>query len=112
MSREVEIKELKDHFKNREEVEKFFGGEQFKFTFMSEGTIFFETLNPIYVNEELHSFQIAFYNNDRNDFFAYSSFNDWLGGFQLQEVEIESEENHKRTKMYFDTWAEGWELKK
>ncbi len=104
MSREVEIVELKNHFKNRKEVEDFFGEEVFKFSFMSEGTIYFETLNPIYVNDQLYDFQISFYKTEGRDFFAYSSFTDWLDRHQLAEVEIRSKEKEERTEMYFDTW--------
>tara|TARA_R110002051_G_scaffold322578_1_gene413451 strand:- start:345 stop:680 length:336 start_codon:yes stop_codon:yes gene_type:complete len=111
MTREIEIVELKSHFKTRKEVEEFFGDEVFKFTFMTEGTMYFETLNPIFLNEELHVFQLSFYHNDSHDFFAYSSFTDWLDKYQLSEVEIISKETNKRTQMYFDTWNENFKNK-
>lgn len=102
MKKELEIQEIKNHFKSRKEVEHFFGEDVFKFTFMSEGTIHFETLNPMYINGELHRFCISFYYTNDNDFFCYSSFIDWLDKYQLQEVSVISDETNIKTQMYFD----------
>lgn len=98
------MKELESIFKNREEIEKFFGDEVFRFKFMSEGTMYFETLNPIFISDQLVRFQLAFYYENGLDFFGYSSFKSWLDNFQLSEVSCINEESLVLTKMYFEEY--------
>ena len=62
-------------FKNRKEVEEFFKNEMFEFSFHSEGTIFYNTLEPIFLNDELFKFQLSFYipESGGDDFFKFSN---------------------------------------
>jgi hypothetical protein len=95
------MKEFKNYFKSREEVEKYFGDEVFKFDFMSDNTMYFKTLKPAFVAEQLVTFQIAFYFEKCQDFFSYSNFVHYLDKFQLAKVICISEETAKRETMFF-----------
>lgn len=93
---------FENYFKNRDEVEKYFGKEVFKFSFMSDNMMHFETLSPRFIDGELFNFSLRFYFGDSGyEFFNYSSFDKWLDKFQLSEVECISEETHKRASMFF-----------
>jgi len=100
------MKQFENFFKNRKEVEAFFDNEVFKFTFMGENMMTFDSLNPKFVDEELFSFSLSFYYEEGNNFFAYSSFKDWLCEFQLSNVTCESSESHERSSMFFRTYKE------
>lgn len=95
------MEHFKDYFKSRKEVQDFFGSEVFKFSFMSEDTIFFDTLEPRIINDVLYSFEISFYHESGNDFFNYSGFHSWLDKMQLHQVDIICETNNERETMYF-----------
>jgi len=91
------------YFKNEEEIKQFFKGQTLKFSFKSEGTMFFETLYPQMIGDELLMFQISFYENE-NDYFCYSSLdgeNGWLDKFQIAEVQSISEIDKSHTDLYF-----------
>lgn len=94
------MKQFEDYFKSRAEVEQYFGEEVFKFTFMSDNLINFETLNPAFIDGELVNFRFSFFYKSGYDFFAYSSFKTWFDKFQIHEVECISEETHERAIMY------------
>lgn len=100
-----------NYFKNEEEVKQFFKGQTLKFTFKSEGIIFFETLYPNIIGDGLFLFQLAFYDN-ANDFFCYSSLdgeNGWLDNFQISEVTSISEVDGLHEKMYFKQYNDNHE---
>jgi len=67
------MKHLEDYFKTRKEVNAFFDREMFKFSFMSEGQVFFKSLAPMQMAGDYLNFQLSFYYEDQ-DFFNYSSF--------------------------------------
>lgn len=94
------MEQFKDYFKSREEVEKYFGNEVFKFKHMSDNMMTFVALQPRFIDEELFVFSLTFYYED-GDFFDYSSFDNWFDKFQLSEVACISEETHKITSMFF-----------
>ena len=95
---------MENYFKNRQEVEQFFDNEVFVFSFFTEGQIYFETLRPIFLGDELFKFQISFYINPSETFFNYSSFDDWLDKFQLAEVVKVSDTDNTQETLYFDTY--------
>ena len=97
-----------NYFKNEEEIKQFFKGQTLKFTFKSEGQIFFETLYPMSIGDELTIFQLSFYDN-QNDFFCYSSLsgeNGWLDKFQIANINSISEVDNSNTELYFSTYKE------
>ena len=79
---------MENYFKNRKEIEQFFGNQFFEFSFQSDGMVFYDTLAPITLGDEMFSFQLSFYlpTNKSNDFFRFSSFNCFLEKFQLASV--------------------------
>jgi hypothetical protein len=97
---------MEQFFKNRKEVEQFFKDEVFAFKFMSDNIIYFETLNPIFLGNELYNFSLCFYYEDCKDFFRYSSFNQWLDQFQLSEVVKINEATQQRESLYFAKYNE------
>ena len=97
---------FKDYFKSRKKVEQFFGSELFKFSFMSDNTIFFETLEPRIIDDVLYSFEISFYHESGFDFFNYSGFHSWLDNMQLHKVEAICELDNDRETMYFKQYEE------
>ena len=101
---------MENFFKSREEIEQFFKQEYFVFTFFSEGCIFFETVRPIFLGVELFRFQLSFYmpENGSNDFFNYSSFNDWLDKYQLCSIIKISGVDNSNEELYFETFNESW----
>jgi hypothetical protein len=101
---------MENFFRNRKEVEDFFKNEYFVFTFFSEGTIYFETLRPIFLGNELFKFQLCFYmpENGASDFFNYSSFNDWLDKFQLSSVIKVDEIDNSTEELYLEKYNEKW----
>lgn len=102
--KEIDIK--KSFFKTRKEVEQYFNQEMFKFSLMTENTVYFDTLNPISIDGLLTDFTVAFYYED-SDFFTYSSFKgreDWFSKMQLAEVWAKQEELNERTQLYFETY--------
>ena len=100
------MQELENYFKNREEVEKYFSKEMFEFQFMSDGVMYFRTLEPVFIGDNLGSFQLSFYSNHLKDFFKFSSFKSWLSEFQLAGVTWISEETEEQTGMYFERYKE------
>jgi len=96
---------MENYFRNRLEVEQFFKNEYFVFSFMTDQTMFFETLRPIFLGGELFKFQVSFYYNDGGTFFNFSSFNDWLDEFQLSEVVKISEVDNSTEILYFEKYA-------
>ena len=99
------MEEFKDYFKSRKEEEKFFKDEVFKFTYMSENMISFETLYPISIDSELVNFELTFYYENQT-FFAYSNFNTWFEELQLMEVSCSYENQTSGTKMYFSKYKD------
>jgi hypothetical protein len=97
---------MENYFKNRKEVEQFFKNEVFAFKFMSDNTIYFETLNPIFLGNELYDFSLCFYYEDCKDFFNYSSFSQWLDQFQLSEVVKINTATNERESLYFEKYNE------
>jgi len=100
------MEEFENYFKNRKEIEEFFTNEVFKFSHMSDNRMFFESLNPVFLGDCLVSFSLSFYFEEGKDFFAYSSFKDWLEKFQLSEVTCTVEETSEYCLMYFRTYAD------
>lgn len=100
------MKKLKKSFKNREEVEKYFKNDVFKFVFISDNAMHFESLNPHWVGEKLYSFELEFYFNEGREFFCYSSFADWFKYHQLSRVIMISEETKERTELFFAMYDE------
>ena len=92
---------VENYFKDRKEVEQFFKGEFFKFKFMSDNMMCFETLSPKSMADDYYTFQVSFYFELGECFFEYSSFDEWLDKFQLAQVESISNETHERCEMYF-----------
>lgn len=92
---------MKNYFRNRQEIESFFKNEYFVFKFMTESIIHFETLRPIFLGNELFNFQVAFYYEEGETFFNYSSFEDWLDKFQLSQVIKICETNNSQETLYF-----------
>jgi hypothetical protein len=95
------MKHYKNYFKSRKEVEEYFDKEFFKFLFISDNIMEFESLNPVMLEGGLFSFKISFYYEEGSDFFCYSSFKDWFDKFQLSEVIIINEETHNTETMFF-----------
>jgi len=104
------MEKFKNFFKSRKEVEKYFGSEVFKFEYMIENTIGFKILNPKFIDDELMNITLEFYYNDTSNFYAYSSFKDWLSFFQIERIICESEETHLRETMYFEEYKDEEEL--
>lgn len=100
------MNQFKDYFNSKEEVKEYFKNEVFKFSYMSDNTMCFETLNPVIIDGNLTSFSLSFYYEDGNDFFAYSSFNDWLSKFQISDVTAISESTQERVTMFFRKYIE------
>ena len=100
------MKHYKNYFKNRKEVEAYFGKEVFKFSFISDNIMEFESLNPVILPDGLFVFKLSFYYEEGSDFFCYSSFTDWFDRFQLSEVVIKSEETHKTKSMFFKKYVD------
>jgi hypothetical protein len=94
------------YFKNRKEVEQFFKDEYFAFKFMSDNTIHFESLRPIFLGGELFNFSLSFYYEDCKCFFNYSSFNEWLDQFQLCEVIKTNEVTNEKESLFFEKYNE------
>ena len=100
------MEHYQDYFKCREEVEEFFKDEVFKFSFMSSNKMYFESLNAKFLGDELVSYQLSFYFEEGEDFFAYSSLKDWLIKHQLSEVVCTSEETIENVVMYFEKYVD------
>ena len=100
------MKQFENYFKNRKEVEDYFKNEVFKFSFMGGSMMCFDSLKPVFIDDELFSFKLDFYYENGNDFFDYSSFSDWLDGFQLSSVTCISEETHESQVMFFSQYVE------
>lgn len=99
-----------NYFKNRQEVEQFFKGEYFEFSFFSDGTLFFETLRPIFLGDKLFRFQLSFYTSYQwnREFFRFSSFDDWLDKYQLSGVTKIDEVDNSQEELFFETFDENW----
>lgn len=82
------VEDYKDYFKTQKEVYEFFEVEVFKFHFMMDNIMTFQTLNPIFIGSELANFNICFYYESGRDFFCYSSFHDFLDNFKISSVEL------------------------
>tara|TARA_R110000851_G_scaffold168390_1_gene314236 strand:- start:48 stop:362 length:315 start_codon:yes stop_codon:yes gene_type:complete len=100
------MKHYKNYFKSRKEVEEYFGGEFFKFLYISDNIMEFQSLNPVMLEEGLFTFTLLFYYDSGNDFFCYSSFNDWFDSFQLSEVTLTSEETNNTETMFFSKYVD------
>tara|TARA_R110002072_G_C7578676_1_gene501850 strand:+ start:188 stop:502 length:315 start_codon:yes stop_codon:yes gene_type:complete len=100
------MKHYKDYFKSRKEVEQYFGNDFFKFLYISDNIIEFESLNPVMLEDGLFTFTLLFYYDNVSDFFCYSSFNDWFGKFQLSEVTLTSEQTHNTETMFFSKYVD------
>ena len=101
-----------NYFKNEEEVKQFFKGQTLKFTFKSDGQIFFETLYPNTIGGNLFIFQLSFYENE-NDWFCYSALdgeNGWLDRFQIAQVDSISEVDKSHTELYFRQYNENFKI--
>jgi len=98
------------YFKSEEEIKQFFKGQTLKFSFKSDGQIFFDTLYPNMIGDELLKFQLAFYDNP-NDWFCYSALNGengWLDKFQIASVTSISEVDNVHEKLYFTMYNENY----
>jgi hypothetical protein len=95
------MEHFKNYFRTEDEVYKFFGGEVFKFSFMSDNTIFFKTLQPRIIDDVLYSFEISFYHESGMDFFCYSSFDSYLHQMQIHQVDVICDLDNDRETMYF-----------
>ena len=95
-----------NYFKNRKEVEQFFKNEMFEFSFSTGSTIYYETLEPIFLGNGLFKFQLGFYTPEEgcDDFFKFSSFNKWLDKFQLSSVEKISQENLSHEQLFSESF--------
>jgi hypothetical protein len=100
-----EMKEFKDYFKSAEEVKKYFNDELFKFDFISDNLCFFQTLNPVFIDDYLVSFKISFYHESGKEFFCYSNF-EMLSNLQLSQVTAYCEELNERALMFFKPYQE------
>lgn len=100
----MKIKE--SFFKSRVEVYKYFGDQMFAFEFMSDNTMFFKTLSPVFIEDKLYHFQLGFYYESGNDFFAYSSLDSWLDKFQLSTVIAESQELEPHVQVFFERYKD------
>mgnify|MGYP003643201453 CR=1 FL=1 len=100
------MEKFENYFKSRKEVEEYFGNEVFKFSFMGDNIIYFKSLHPVIIDNELVIFQLSFYFEEGRDFFAYSSFKDWFDQFQLSEVVCTSEETHENSVMFFSKYVD------
>jgi len=54
------MKHLENYFKSEEEVTKYFDNEVFKFIFMCDNIMEFETLNPVIIEDDLITFKLSF----------------------------------------------------
>ena len=100
-------------FKTEEEVREFFKGVVFKFEFLSDGEIYFNSLERTLLNGELIRFSISLYHSG-GDFFCYSSFKGsegWLDKFQISSVETVSTQNKERKQLYFSKWQQDYNKK-
>jgi hypothetical protein len=97
---------MSNYFKNRQEVEQFFKNQTFEFSFSTDNTLYFDTLQPIILDGELYKFQLSFYNDNGSCFFRHSSFCNWLDNFQLAEVTKISEQNKESEILYFEKYKE------
>lgn len=73
---------------------------------MCDNTIFFDTLNPQMIDDTLISFQLSFYHEEGLEFFAYSSFTDWLEKYQLSSVRAISKVDKESVQMYFRQYVD------
>lgn len=97
---------MSNYFKSRNEVEQFFKNQTFEFSFCTDNTLYFNTLEPIILDGNLYSFQISFYNDNGSCFFRHSSFDSWLEKFKLAEVTKISEQNKESETLYFEKYKE------
>ena len=95
-----------EKFKNRKEVEEYFLSEMFKFTYMSDNMISFETLSPHFIDENFYDFELMFYYDNGKSFFDYSSFDSWLDAFQLSRLTLIPTDGSKRKALYFAQYQE------
>ena len=95
------MEHYKDYFKSRKEVEEYFGKEKFRFSFMSDNIIHFNSLEPVFIDDELVTFQLSFYYELGEDFFDYASFETWLVNFELSQVRMISEVDNQEVQMFF-----------
>lgn len=100
-----EMKELEDYFKSAKEVKKYFNDELFKFDFFSDNICFFQTLNPVFIDDYLVSFKISFYHEPGAGFFCYSNF-EMLSNLQLSQVSAYCEELNEQSVMFFKPYQE------
>jgi len=97
---------FKNYFKNYKEVKQFFAGEVLKFSFMSDGVAYYESLIPKFFDTEYVSFKIGFFYEELTDLFCYASFNQFLEEMQLMEVVAISEDTGRRVIMYFKEYEQ------
>ena len=95
------MEQYKDFFKNRAEVNEYFKNDTFKFHYMSDNTIFFDSLVPLITDDGYYHYEVSFYFEEGYDFFCYAQFNDWFDQFQLSEVLIKNELTKETETMFF-----------
>lgn len=100
------MEQYENYFKNEQEVKEYFKKEVFKFTFMSDNTIFFKSLNPIFIDMNLVSFTLSFYYEKYGDFFDFSNLDDLLGKFQICDVVCQSKETIEFSTMFFSKYVD------
>tara|TARA_R110000764_G_scaffold72464_2_gene148601 strand:+ start:321 stop:605 length:285 start_codon:yes stop_codon:yes gene_type:complete len=88
------------NFNNRKEIEEYFKDEVFKFAYMSDNMMTFETLNPKNIHGNFYNFELVFCYSDHNSFFAYSSLTEWLDCFEIIQVIIKTVGNEAETKLF------------
>ncbi len=95
------------YFRNRQEVNDFFGDEIFKFHFRSDGVLTFDTLEPINLGGDYFDFSVTLFDKELTDFFCYSKLSGWLDQFQIFEViKYKSGNKEDREVLYFEQYKE------
>ena len=100
------MEHFKNFFKSRIDAQEFFKHQMFKFSFMCDNTIFFDTLEPRIIEGVLYSFEISFYHESGFDFFNYSSFSSYLNNMQLHKVDIIRNADNNRETMFFKQYRD------
>jgi len=98
------MQKLSNFFKDRNEVERYFGDKVFEFVFMSDGVMHFTSLEPIFIADRLGRFDLSFFHNETADFFRFSGFQSWLDKFQICDVKWISEEDGEEVLVYSEKY--------
>ena len=92
-------------FEDVKEIREFFENETLKFKFRTDGILHFETIRPKFVDGRLVDYELRFFDDVYHCFFGYSTFEEWLEPFQINEV-IAIKEDKTTESLYFAKYEE------